>query len=111
MLQQDEEYARHNVTVAAQYAREIMVFQCIDTQSKYSLEKLDGLGIKSGVALPLINRGNFFGVLTVFSSTPNGFDVAEIKLMDELASYLAYGIATLRTRGMNSLPQKIMMSA
>ena len=97
-LQHDPQYVRHSLTIAAQSAHQIRVYNATRINEEYSVEKLDGLGIKSGVALPLINNEHFYGVLTVYSSTPEVFDAAEVKLMEELADYIAYGIVTLRTR-------------
>lgn len=49
-------------------------------------------------ALPLMNEGRLYGTLTVFSSVSEAFDAAEVKLLEELAGDIAYGIATLRAR-------------
>jgi len=97
-LQREPNYVCHSLTIAAQSERQIKVYNANRINEEYSVEKLDGLGIKSGVALPLINNDCFYGVLTVFSSNPEIFDVTEVKLMEELADYIAYGIVTLRTR-------------
>jgi PAS domain S-box-containing protein len=54
---------------------------------------------RSSIALPLKEEsGKIFGVLTIYSVEPNVFDSNEIRLMEELASDLAFGIAALRTR-------------
>jgi hypothetical protein len=97
-LQLDPKYFLHSLTLAAQSARQIKVYSTSHIDQGYSIEKLDGLGIKSGVALPLINNDCLYGVLTVFSSNQDVFDTAEVKLMEELADYIAYGIVTLRMR-------------
>jgi len=55
-------------------------------------------GIGSIVALPLLTNDNTIGALTIYASQPNAFDVAEIKLLQELAEDVAYGIDTLRVR-------------
>lgn len=59
---------------------------------------LHAAGVQSVLALPLRQNGDSHGVLTIFSSTPDAFDADEVKLMEELAADLAYGIVTLRTR-------------
>jgi DNA-binding response OmpR family regulator len=97
-LQRDPEYVRHSVTLATRYARQTKIYQDTYNDAEYSLEKLAGLGIKSGMALPLVNKDRFYGVLTVFSSAPEAFNTAEVKLMEELAGKIAYGIVTLRAR-------------
>ncbi|HEU0219557.1 MAG TPA: HD domain-containing phosphohydrolase [Gallionella sp.] len=97
-LQNDPEYVRHCVTPAALQTRQTSVYNGGHDGAEYCLEKLAGLGIKSGMALPLMNNDHFYGVLTVFSSSPEAFDAAETKLMEELAGDIAFGIVTLRTR-------------
>jgi len=93
--ERDLENIRHNLTLTAQQARQTKVY---NGSVEHNLEKLAGLGVKSGLALPLINEDHLYGVLTVFSSNPEAFDAAEIKLMEELAGDTAFGIVTLRTR-------------
>jgi GAF domain-containing protein len=86
------------VALATRNTRQTKLYQGGHNDAEYSLEKLAGLGIKSGLALPLVNNDRFYGVLTVFSSTSEAFDAVEVKLMEELAGDIAYGIVTLRAR-------------
>jgi len=98
-LQRDPEYLLHHCpTLAAQQARQTRVYNGIHNDAASSLKELAGLGIKSGLALPLINNDHLYGVLTVFAAKAEAFDAAEVKLMEELAGDIAYGIVTLRTR-------------
>ena len=97
-LQNDPEYARHYITLAAWQARQTRVYNGGHDGAEYSLGKLAGLGVGSGLALPLMNNDHVYGVLTVFSASADAFDAAELKLMEELAGDIAYGIVTLRTR-------------
>ena len=55
-------------------------------------------GYVSNIALPLTGGGRTFGGLTIYSSDANAFDEEEIRLLEELANDLAYGIITLRAR-------------
>src|SRR5271157_2451287 len=56
-------------------------------------------GIRTGIALPLQDeQGSAFGSLTIHSSQPNAFTSEEIRLLEELAADLAFGIVTLRSR-------------
>ena len=55
-------------------------------------------GYQSSIALPLICETEVLGALTIYSPNPHAFDVEEVRLLEELASDLAYGIVTLRTR-------------
>ena len=54
---------------------------------------------RSGIALPLKDEhANAFGSLTIYSEQPNAFTSEEIRLLEELAADLAFGIVTLRSR-------------
>lgn len=55
-------------------------------------------GYIANIALPLSDNGKTFGALSIYSSEKNAFDEEEVRLLEELASDLAYGIINLRTR-------------
>ena len=56
-------------------------------------------GFRSAIALPLKDeQANAFGSLTIYSAQPNAFTSEEIRLLEELAGDLAFGIVTLRSR-------------
>ena len=56
-------------------------------------------GFLSGIALPLKDEGgSAFGSLTIHSGQPNTFTPEEIRLLEELAGDMAFGIVTLRSR-------------
>ena len=56
-------------------------------------------GYRSGIALPLKDEtAQTFGVLKIYSSEPNAFTPDEIRLLEELAGDLAFGVTTLRSR-------------
>ncbi|QPK64859.1 PAS domain S-box protein [Methylomonas sp. LL1] len=56
-------------------------------------------GYRSDIALPLRDEsGQVFGALMIYASECQAFTPAEIRLMDELAGDLAFGIGVLRTR-------------
>lgn len=56
-------------------------------------------GYRSNIALPLKDENaNTFGALTIYSAEPNAFTHGEIRLLEELAGDLAFGITTLRGR-------------
>lgn len=56
-------------------------------------------GYRSGLALPLKNeRGKTFGSLTIYSTETDAFPSQEIRLLEELAGDLAFGITVLRAR-------------
>jgi len=53
-------------------------------------------GYRSSIALPLKNKAEVLGVLSVYATQPDAFSETEIKLLEELAGDLAFGITTLR---------------
>lgn len=53
-------------------------------------------GYASCIALPLMDGGRPFGVLVLFDDKVNVFDDEEVKLLEEMAGDLAFGITTLR---------------
>ena len=54
-------------------------------------------GYASVLALPLRNKGEVFGNLSIFAAETNAFDADEMRLLTELADDLAFGIVGLRT--------------
>jgi PAS domain S-box-containing protein len=55
-------------------------------------------GYASAVALPLRGGDRCFGALMIYAVEPDAFDADEVKLLDELAGDLAYGLGALRHR-------------
>jgi GAF domain-containing protein len=55
-------------------------------------------GYASALALPLTAGDEVLGVLTIYASRPDAFDVEEVRLLTELADNLAYGVVSLRSR-------------
>jgi PAS domain S-box-containing protein len=56
-------------------------------------------GFRSAIALPLMDEhGDVFGSLAVYSAQPNAFTSEEIRLLEQLAGDLAFGIVNLRSR-------------
>ncbi|MGO9770906.1 MAG: EAL domain-containing protein [Roseiarcus sp.] len=56
-------------------------------------------GYRSTIALPLKNESAVvFGTLNIYSAEPNAFTAEEIRLLEELAGDLAFGIVVLRVR-------------
>jgi PAS domain S-box-containing protein len=55
-------------------------------------------GYRANITLPLSNDGKVFGGLSIYASDTDAFDDEEVRLLEELANDLAYGIVTLRTR-------------
>lgn len=56
-------------------------------------------GYRSVIAFPLKNdKGNVFGVMAIYSAEVSAFTAEEIRLLEELAGDLAFGILVLRGR-------------
>ena len=56
-------------------------------------------GYRSAISLPLKDENSkTFGILTIYSSEPNAFTTEEIRLLEELAGDMAFGIVNLRSR-------------
>ncbi|ATE61152.1 bifunctional diguanylate cyclase/phosphodiesterase [Thauera sinica] len=55
-------------------------------------------GYQAALALPLICEGTTLGALTLYSRDAHAFNPDEVGLLEEMASDLAFGIVTLRTR-------------
>jgi len=61
----------------------------------------------SSIALPLSIRQGVLGALTIYATETGAFgDDEEVKLLEELANDLAYGIETLRTRVEHAAAEK-----
>lgn len=76
---------RHNVQVAPT----VKLWQDISIRRGYT----------SVIALPLIARDEVLGVLTLFSAEASVFGKEEVKLLEELADNMAFGLEALRVRG------------
>jgi len=55
-------------------------------------------GYGSSVSIPLIVDSQVFGAIMIYATEPGAFGTEEVALLTELASDLAFGIETLRTR-------------
>lgn len=55
-------------------------------------------GYQSSIALPLKGTSGDLGVLTIYAQETDAFEEEEVKLLQELADDLTFGIETLRTR-------------
>ncbi|MBN1414306.1 MAG: GAF domain-containing protein, partial [Bacteroidales bacterium] len=63
-------------------------------------------GYRSTIALPLKDE-NVFGVLLIYSTEINSFTLDEIRLLEELAGDLAFGIGVLHTRTERKRAEKV----
>ncbi|MCX6175574.1 MAG: PAS domain S-box protein [Ignavibacteriales bacterium] len=69
-------------------------------------------GYRSGIALPLKDENTkVFGVLLIYSAETNVITPDEIRLMEELASDLAFGITALRTRAKRDQMEEALLES
>jgi PAS domain S-box-containing protein len=69
-------------------------------------------GYRSTIALPLQNEKEItFAVLCIYSTQTQAFTSDEIKLLEELAANLAYGINSLRIRAERKLAEEALMAS
>jgi signal transduction histidine kinase/ActR/RegA family two-component response regulator len=76
------------------------VVRNIATDPRFALwrEAATARGYASCVALPLSAGQRTVGMLTIYASEPDAFDDDELRLLEQLAADLGFGIATLRDR-------------
>ncbi len=55
-------------------------------------------GYAAMIILPLSTDGEAIGILTIYAETTHAFGTEEVKLLQELAGDIGYGLAMLRTR-------------
>ncbi|MEK7102365.1 MAG: GAF domain-containing protein, partial [Patescibacteria group bacterium] len=55
-------------------------------------------GYKSSIALPMLKNGSSFGALNIYAAEPDAFHDEEVKLLEELADDMAYGITAFQIR-------------
>ncbi len=68
-------------------------------------------GVRGILALPMQHSHELYGVLTVFAAVENAFGADEIKLMEELAGDLAYGVFMLRIRAERERMEEVRAEA
>ncbi len=65
-------------------------------------------GYRSSIALPLVGEGGVLGALMLYAPAPDAFDAEELRLLEEMASDLAFGVVTLRTRAEHAAAKEKM---
>lgn len=65
---------------------------------------------RSSIAMPLKDKNSdTFGVMTIYSTEPNAFSSEEIRLLEELAGDVSFGITVLRTRIERNLAEEALL--
>jgi GAF domain-containing protein len=68
-------------------------------------------GYRSSIALPLRgDHGPTLGALTIYSEDPSAFTPGEVKLLEQLAADLTFGIATVRCRAIRATAEATLVS-
>ncbi len=96
-LEDDPEHLRHCLLHTAWHERRTVTCNRLRESDECRFDSLATLGVGGALALPLIGGDGALGVLAVFAAASDAFGSAEVKLMEELAADLAYGIVALRT--------------
>jgi putative nucleotidyltransferase with HDIG domain len=68
-------------------------------------------GYRAVIALPLTVEGEVIGSLNVYAAEPGTFGAQERALLEEMASDLAYGIASLRARAEREAAEEARLSS
>ncbi len=88
-------------------ARHVLTDPAYATPARARLMKLAiARGYASAMAFPLQVEGEILGALIMAAAEPEGFNDEELKLLNELADDLAYGIANLRMRSKHRKAQE-----
>lgn len=76
------------------------IFEFETNDLLYSLwkENLEGPGIKSVAAFPLIHQGSVIGVFVLYSELPDYFDSKRMTILEHLAYQLAIAVASIEER-------------
>ncbi|HVO43930.1 MAG TPA: PAS domain S-box protein [Aggregatilineales bacterium] len=90
----------HGPTGSAIRTGRVSVIKDVHTDPRFSPWRAEAQkrGYASVIGLPLLIAGTPIGVLGVYSADIPAFEEEEVKLLEELASDLAYGLGALRTR-------------
>jgi len=78
--------------------RNMLTDPCFDPWRAEALKR----GYASSIAIPMVSERKIAGALTIYSPEPDPFSEDEVKLLEELADDLSYGIIYIRTREKNS---------
>lgn len=73
-------------------------FAADDPRYAYWREEAVKRGYPSYISLPLVDNGNTFGALNIYSDRPDAFAGSETRLLSELAADISFGVNALRTK-------------
>ena len=90
------------------------IVQNIRYDASWALWREEALkhGFAASISLPLVNEGRPLGALVIFAGEKRAFGKEEVKLLEQLAGDLSFGIATLRMNAeRKKAEQQIMLLA
>lgn len=67
------------------------------------------LGYASAIAVPLLFQGQALGTLNIYAALPNAFEPVEVRLLEDLAADLVYGLEVLRTRQKRQQAEEVIL--
>jgi len=93
--------------------REIVFVEDIQTDESYIPWRDRALqrNFRSSIAIPIKTNDDVLGALVLYADTPGAFESEEVKLLQELADDLAYGILALRTGKERTRAEKALQQA
>lgn len=108
----DTEYGRGPVGVALrtgqmQIVRDISKESHMAPWHKLARER----GYQSLIVLPLKRDTETFGILSIYADKPDAFSPEEVKILEELANDLTFGIVSLRTSSERKLLEDELLKA
>ncbi len=76
----------------------ILRWDGLDGQFEWWRKEAIDRGITSIIGLPLMENGQAFGVLLIYSNRMDAFDDAEVELLKELSDNISYSVTAIRAR-------------
>jgi diguanylate cyclase (GGDEF)-like protein/PAS domain S-box-containing protein len=109
----DTERGRGPAGTAARTGRTSYVQDfAVDPQAAPWREMALERGYRAGIALPLRDEHQRpFGILAIYSTQPDSFTTDEVRLLEDIAGNLAFGITGLRARAVNKRLEQEHQSA
>ncbi len=100
-LNQSAKNRGYGPTDAVLSSAQPVVVQNIEQDPLYAPWRDEALhrGFHSTIVMPLIQKDDVMGAISIYSGETDAFDPQEITLLEKLADNLAYGIASLRETG------------
>ncbi len=83
-----------------------------DPNYKPWIQAAEKRGFQSSIALPMKNDvGEVFGAFMLYSSEPEAITLEELRMLEELAGDLAFGITSLRIRNEHKLASEALVES